>query len=40
VIELYAELRRMQIHEQRITTPDRTASGILRRRASDNAGWW
>ena len=40
VIELYARLRRWQIYEEKITTPDRTASGVLRRRASDDAGWW
>lgn len=34
IIDLYADIRRMQIRQ------DRKKNGPIRRRASDDAGWW
>ena len=36
VIELYADVRRMQIREER----QKNRKHVIRRRASDDAGWW
>ena len=42
VIELYADLRRLQIRQEEAQEKQRTQKkpNIIRRRASDNAGWW
>lgn len=40
VIDLYADLRRMQIREQKQMQENTTPQGIPKRRASDDAGWW
>lgn len=40
VIDLYADLRRMQISEDRERKQNTTPSGIRKVRASDDAGWW
>lgn len=37
VIELYADVRRMQIREAKKT---KNGKRVIRRRASDDAGWW
>lgn len=36
VIMLYADVRRMQIREDR----QKNRKHVIRRRASDDAGWW
>lgn len=42
VIELYADLRRLQIRQEEEQEKQKTKKkpNIIRRRASDNAGWW
>ena len=41
VVELYADLRRMQIRqEQESAGQKNNKSNMIRRRASDDAGWW
>lgn len=42
VIELYADLRRLQIRQEEEQEKQKTIKkpNIIRRRASDNAGWW
>lgn len=40
VVELYADLRRMQIRQEQENTGQKKKSNVIRRRASDDAGWW
>lgn len=41
VIELYADLRRLQIRqEEEAEKRPKNKSNVIRRRASDDAGWW
>ena len=40
VIMLYADLRRMQIHDDKQRQANTTPGGIRKVRASDDAGWW
>lgn len=40
VVELYADLRRMQIRQEGAEQKPRKKSNVIRRRASDDAGWW
>lgn len=40
VIELYADLRRMQINSEKEKKANTTPDGIRKVRASDDAGWW
>ena len=38
VISLYSDLRRMQIREE--NREEKTDKKVIRKRASDDAGWW